>query len=321
MHKLVGVAAALWLGATASSALGADVDLLVTGSWASDDFTVASPADPNDPDADGKVHGIAPSDGSLTFQIRVDTDSLVGPFFPGDGTVTHPLYGYTAVRLLCPVTFGTATWASEDILDGLVGPMDLTAAIWVDADLTQAVPPTRISLRMMGTGAGTKTPDLFVGSRVMGDEDLFITDSFLLWEYFAGEEIRSQSYTVAFGSLTDDVDGDGLGDACDNCPGTENVDQRDSDGDGVGDACDSCPGSDISATIVIDGCDTGVPNQVFDTGCTMAEVLLDCALTATNHGDYVSCVTDLVNGWKAAGLVTGREQGEIVRCAARADLP
>jgi hypothetical protein len=34
-----------------------------------------------------------------------------------------------------------------------------------------------------------------------------------------------------------DADGDGLGDACDNCPDTPNTDQTDSDGDGAGDAC------------------------------------------------------------------------------------
>jgi hypothetical protein len=38
-----------------------------------------------------------------------------------------------------------------------------------------------------------------------------------------------------------DSDGDGIPDACDNCPWIPNGDQTDTDGDGIGDACDNCP--------------------------------------------------------------------------------
>ena len=37
-----------------------------------------------------------------------------------------------------------------------------------------------------------------------------------------------------------DADADGVGDVCDNCPGAPNPDQADTDGDGLGDACDNC---------------------------------------------------------------------------------
>lgn len=40
----------------------------------------------------------------------------------------------------------------------------------------------------------------------------------------------------------EDVDGDGVGDVCDNCHNNCNDQQLDADGDGIGDVCDSIPG-------------------------------------------------------------------------------
>lgn len=41
--------------------------------------------------------------------------------------------------------------------------------------------------------------------------------------------------------VTGDIDGDGVYNLCDNCPGSVNPNQADSDGDGIGNACDNCP--------------------------------------------------------------------------------
>jgi len=95
----------------------------------------------------------------------------------------------------------------------------------------------------------------------------------------------------------------------------------DSDGDGVPDPDDECDISDLRSTIVIAGCDTGVVNQLFDDGCTMADRIAGCATDVGNHGTFVSCVAQLTHDWVDEGVITSRDKGPIQRCAAQADVP
>lgn len=61
----------------------------------------------------------------------------------------------------------------------------------------------------------------------------------------------------------DDTDGDGVGDAIDNCKDDLNADQLDEDGDGIGDACDPCPAEperiELSTLTATDGEYDGCP--------------------------------------------------------------
>lgn len=95
----------------------------------------------------------------------------------------------------------------------------------------------------------------------------------------------------------------------------------DTDGDGIPDDDDACVESDLSATVVIDGCDSGVDNVLFDNGCTISDLAAACADGAGNHGQYVSCIAHLTNELKKDGVISGRDKGRIQSCAAKADLP
>jgi concanavalin A-like lectin/glucanase superfamily protein len=95
----------------------------------------------------------------------------------------------------------------------------------------------------------------------------------------------------------------------------------DHDGDGIPDSEDACPNSDLSTTIIIDGCDSGVANTLFPTGCTISDLIMQCADDVNNHGEFVSCVAHLTNKLKTDGTITGQQKGAIQSCAAQANIP
>ena len=178
------------------------VELHITGNFAKEDFKTIGRSEKNydaaDPKVDGKVFGTAPLDGSVTLALLVNTDGSV--FFPkgtrfadprGDYVLMHDFYGYREVSLADGTfTFGTAAWSSVGILKGLEGPGGAKAALWTDVDITKA-DPTLVSFRMFGKAEGL-TADIFVGPRTQ----MSILRNFVLWEYYMGEEIRSNRYSV-----------------------------------------------------------------------------------------------------------------------------
>jgi len=95
----------------------------------------------------------------------------------------------------------------------------------------------------------------------------------------------------------------------------------DADGDGVPDDVDECPNSDLSATVVIDGCNSGVTNTPFPSGCTISDHIAACAKGASLHGQFVACVSHLANDLKQAGTITGRQKDAIQSCAEQANIP
>lgn len=95
----------------------------------------------------------------------------------------------------------------------------------------------------------------------------------------------------------------------------------DADGDGCADNVDPHPNSNASAMVMIDGCNSGVPNLFVNSCSNILDMIGDCAAGTNNHGQFVSCVTQKANKWKKDGLITGAQKGAIVSCAAQSNLP
>ena len=95
----------------------------------------------------------------------------------------------------------------------------------------------------------------------------------------------------------DDLDGDGVLNAADNCPERYNVDQHDEDGDGVGDVCDNCP--TIANTNQADVSETSVPYQLPDGVGDACDLLVAFYPFADPTRDAA---------WTAAGWVVGNDQ-------------
>ena len=178
------------------------VDVTITASWTAGDYDVSSTGPSSGAlgipeEDDDLVFGTEPSAGSTSFTLRVNTDSAVS-FAAGYNGITHDWYGYSDVTLVGTHTFGSASWTTADILTGLEGVDGLTKALWTDTDI-RISHPTVLSFRMFGDWEGSSA-DMFFGSRT----PTTISNRFLMWEYFAGEEIRvsSNAYTAVAVSVS-----------------------------------------------------------------------------------------------------------------------
>ena len=73
----------------------------------------------------------------------------------------------------------------------------------------------------------------------------------------------------------------------------------------------------LAQTVVIGGCDSGVPDVLAGGGFTIAELVAHAAAGARNHGQFVSGVAAITNGLVGGGVITGKQKGAIQGCAGK----
>jgi hypothetical protein len=95
----------------------------------------------------------------------------------------------------------------------------------------------------------------------------------------------------------------------------------DADLDGLADAFDCEPNSNLAPTVVVGGCDSGVPNTLFTSGCTISDLIAHIAATSKNHGKFVSGVAKLGDALVAAGIITSAQKDAMQSCAAGSSIP
>jgi hypothetical protein len=129
--------------------------------------------------------------------------------------------------------------------------------------------------------------------------------------YVGRKDGIQQLYSVP---LDQDVDGDTVARACDNCPGVSNVDQSDGDGDGAGDACDLCGGLANPSQLDADEDGLGDPCDLCPFAADPDQIDSD----GDGAGDACDCqAADPTDGPPAevGGLVAGAPAPGVARLA------
>ncbi len=186
---------------------------------------------------DFRMGGGTGADG-LSFALMdastYSSTTLFGEAGPGAGSIVIGLDTYRGS--VADGNHATLIVDGIEVAAELVG-FQLDDDTWHHADIT--FDGSQVTLVLTSSGGVSETP--LNGQGVAGGASISPYVARYAFGARTGDATNEHRVDNVKISAFTDSDGDGIGDACDNCPDVENSDQLNSDQDTMGDVCDACP--------------------------------------------------------------------------------
>jgi hypothetical protein len=91
----------------------------------------------------------------------------------------------------------------------------------------------------------------------------------------------------------------------------------DADADGLTDLRDPCPESEASGTIVLGSCDSGIPNRLDETGCSLSDSFFQVFDSGLAPDERDRAIEDWIDLEIEEGRIDHDDRSALLACVAR----